>query len=385
MSEYKRMVSYLYKYERGKKGNNAGYVRIDIRKGNLKLVIHAQDDRALKDKKFQVYFYYHDKGVLKGVLGGEMTFVNGESQYRQEMEEASVFGSGYGLDKMSGMLIYYNTELAYGTEWDDQPILVGRFEEEKKETPKEEEKEQEENMTQKTIQERIRDDEEDEKEQIQAEQQDEDIIETIEEIRNDTEEVIEKVIEEVQEVKKEIIEEETEQVTEEEVVPLIEERNDREYEEIPEVIQNNSVIKEVFAEEEQPSQQMIYPLNDKERTSEELTNDLIAQSPKINHMNNHQIMFMVRIHPQDIGKLAICNWHFGSNSFLIHGYYQFHYIILGKIMMLDGSMKSIIGVPGSYTNQEHYMASQFGFRDFLPVKPTQIKTGAFGYWIAKLN
>ena len=88
----------------------------------------------------------------------------------------------------------------------------------------------------------------------------------------------------------------------------------------------------------------------------------------------------VKIVPQDIGKLNIRNWKLGNNSFLTHGYYNYRYLMLGKIK--DG--KCVLGVPGVFTNKEKYMANMFGFRTFVPVKKTDVLTGSFGYWVIEV-
>ena len=132
MTDYRRIVSYLYKYERGRKGENAGYVKIDIRKGRLKLLVHAQDPKCLKDKEFQVYFYYHESGKLIGVPSGTMRFYEEESEFRKETDEKNMFQSSIPFERMGGVIVYYNGELAYGTEWDDNPIAIGKLETDRK-------------------------------------------------------------------------------------------------------------------------------------------------------------------------------------------------------------------------------------------------------------
>lgn len=89
---------------------------------------------------------------------------------------------------------------------------------------------------------------------------------------------------------------------------------------------------------------------------------------------------IVKIIPQDIGKLPIGNWKLGSNSFVMHGYYKYKYLMLGKVN-LRGQERIVIGVPGVYTNKEKYMANMFGFNMFVPVKKADVKTGNFGYWV----
>jgi hypothetical protein len=95
----------------------------------------------------------------------------------------------------------------------------------------------------------------------------------------------------------------------------------------------------------------------------------------------------VKITPNDIGLLDMDNWRLGVNSFLTHGFYNYHYLMLGQIGMNQGSRRycHILGVPGEYSSKEQYLARVFGFDRFLPATETRIKTGSFGYWIVDVK
>lgn len=95
----------------------------------------------------------------------------------------------------------------------------------------------------------------------------------------------------------------------------------------------------------------------------------------------------VKISPNDIGLLDMCNWKLGVNSFLTHGYYSYKYLMLGKVMFLpeSDSVSYILGVPGVYSSREKYLAGIFGFDRFVPEKETHVKTGSFGYWIVDIR
>lgn len=70
-----------------------------------------------------------------------------------------------------------------------------------------------------------------------------------------------------------------------------------------------------------------------------------------------------RIAITDIRSLPSRNWHLCNNSFLVHGFFCYHYLILKTINAPDGA-KMYLGVPGIYASQEHMMALLFGFNDF---------------------
>lgn len=69
----------------------------------------------------------------------------------------------------------------------------------------------------------------------------------------------------------------------------------------------------------------------------------------------------VQIELKDLRELPKRYWYLGNNSFLLHGFFNYHYLLLGKLV--DGSW--FLGVPGVYQKQERVMASIFGFPGFL--------------------
>ena len=90
---------------------------------------------------------------------------------------------------------------------------------------------------------------------------------------------------------------------------------------------------------------------------------------------------ILTIKPQDIGLLPRENWNYGNNSFLLHGYYNYRYLILARIGSEEqGRVRYILGVPGHYYSNEKYMASMFGFPHFVLARKQPSQDGRFGYW-----
>lgn len=89
---------------------------------------------------------------------------------------------------------------------------------------------------------------------------------------------------------------------------------------------------------------------------------------------------ILTIKPQDIGLLPREAWIFGNNSFLLHGYYSYRYLILARLENPDGEPRYLLGVPGHYSSNEKYMESMFGFSDFIMSKKQPSGDDCFGYW-----
>lgn len=103
--------------------------------------------------------------------------------------------------------------------------------------------------------------------------------------------------------------------------------------------------------------------------------------PKIQAFDSSNGCEILTIKPQDIGLLPRENWNYGNNSFLLHGYYNYRYLILARIGdETKGRTRYILGVPGNYYSNEKYMASMFGFPHFVLARKQPSQDGRFGYW-----
>lgn len=108
--------------------------------------------------------------------------------------------------------------------------------------------------------------------------------------------------------------------------------------------------------------------------------------PKMQAFDSPGTAEILTIRPQDIGLLPRENWGYGNNSFLLHGYYNYRYLIFARV----GDEKHtraryILGVPGHYYSNEKYMASMFGFPHFVLAKTQPAQDGRFGYWYADVR
>ena len=88
----------------------------------------------------------------------------------------------------------------------------------------------------------------------------------------------------------------------------------------------------------------------------------------------------MKIQRGEISILPRCEWKLANNNFLLHGYYNYRYLILAKLFNPEGTPRYLLGVPGHYYSNERYMASMFGFPNFVLSKNQPIEDGRFGYW-----
>lgn len=102
--------------------------------------------------------------------------------------------------------------------------------------------------------------------------------------------------------------------------------------------------------------------------------------PVLNQFEDHDHVLCVRIEIKDVRLLPEKYWSVVNNSFLLHGFFNYRYLIFGKI-----GHSWIIGIPGIYQNQEHVMASIFGFPDFLAQAQKNERGEQPGYWYRVLD
>lgn len=86
---------------------------------------------------------------------------------------------------------------------------------------------------------------------------------------------------------------------------------------------------------------------------------------------------------QEIASLPRCEWKLSNNSFLLHGYYNYHHL-----MLIEESENRWLGVPGIYHNKEARAAESFGFPQFVKFEEMDVELSEeerndnedFGYW-----
>lgn len=108
---------------------------------------------------------------------------------------------------------------------------------------------------------------------------------------------------------------------------------------------------------------------------------ILDQCPGMYPFEDDGVEACVRLEPQDIGMMPIDCWSYGSNSFLLHGYYSYRHLILARLKPEEERGGSyILGVPGTRHSREAFMANMFGFREFKPIREGNGESSDFGYW-----
>lgn len=116
-----------------------------------------------------------------------------------------------------------------------------------------------------------------------------------------------------------------------------------------------------------------------------LWSQLGRRYPKVLAFDYENGCEILSIKPQDIGLLPREVWVYGNNSFLLHGYYNYRHLILARLDNPKGRPRYLLGVPGHYFSNEKYMASMFGFPNFVLAKRQPEADGRYGYWYTDIK
>lgn len=168
-----------------------------------------------------------------------------------------------------------------------------------------------------------------------------------------------------------------------------------------EVCQNKyepTVEKESMSQPAMKSEKVIPPPQKEKASSERQEGQpLHIQSTPIREGNNTEITLPFgqpfcpfadsdlrqcwKITPQDLVHFPRRQCALRNNRFLQYGYYNFGHLLLCRRQ----NGRYILGVPGSYDQQEQFMAGMFGFSCFKESSQIKVKKGKGGYWYRAID
>ena len=403
MADYHRFVAYIYEYINGRKSRNTGFAKVESRNGICRIQIHVPDILPMEGK-IEVFGFVRENGMLPAVPLAEGQVQSGNLDRRITTPEETFGGSRYGFSQISGIWIRSASGRNWITIFDDEPVEIEKLGKipEKHETEKGTEEEQKEEKEEKQRMEEF----------IKEEDNDAGEIKKAEEIERDDSEERKAVKESPQEETAEGILEEknneaVKEALEENEIKMEKETPKKEQKEVVKQISERTQIKSAnkITQRDQSEKR-----EDKENTSngsvhtddleprdcigctpgtDKRWNCVTARYSHFQPVSDGSIVDAIRIQPSDLRTLWQKGWKQGNNSFLMHGFYQYHHLMLGKCR--EGGY--VLGIPGQYNEQEKNMAGMFGFPDFRPADGKAAWKDApggqpgriFGYWCRAMN
>lgn len=354
MAGMKRFVTYIYAYEEEKKGSNVGFARIEIRGQDARIEIHLRGVYAAS-AACRVYLFQREASGGKeatgvtGVLVGEMKLANGSGDGVVVLKGGRVGASPYGITEMEGLFFVIGEERILMSRWrEGAPFKVGLsgFREWQPEETKE--KTAEKGLAAETAaQNEVR-----EAAAAQAEQ---------------TSRMAAKGM--PQEKRRETVS----------VVP--EQKEKMPAQDVP----SGSGMEMAAAGEEMEAihatelpMRNLFPEYDWNAVWEEL-----CREHKPVALFEEWDMQCIQLELKDLRSLPKKYWYLGNNSFLLHGFFNYRYLLLGR----TAEERWFLGVPGVYQRQERVMAAIFGFPEFFAAGPGGERGGGrepvnhFGCWV----
>lgn len=95
-----------------------------------------------------------------------------------------------------------------------------------------------------------------------------------------------------------------------------------------------------------------------------------------------------KIQRQDLSRLPRREWRLANNSFLLHGFYNYHHLLY-----IEDAGEVWIGVPGIFHEKEKMAANAFGFTHFRSLADVSVELDEtekntyedFGYWCRQIK
>lgn len=332
MAGMKRFVTYIYAYEEEKKGSNVGFARIEIRGQDARIEIHLRGVYAAS-AACRVYLFQREAAGGKeatgvtGVLVGEMKLTNGSGNGVVVLKGGRVGASPYGITEMEGLFFVIGEERILMSRWrEGAPFKVGLsgFREWQPEEPKEKTAEKgaaAETAAQKEVREAAA---------AQSEQNSRMAVKGMAQGKRG--------------------EADAAQPEQKEPTPA---------QDVP----SGSRVEMAAAGEEMEAihatelpMRNLFPEYDWNAVWEEL-----CREHKPAALFEEWDTQCIQLELKDLRSLPKKYWYLGNNSFLLHGFFNYRYLVLGR----TAEERWFLGVPGVYQRQERVMAAIFGFPEFF--------------------
>ncbi len=381
MPGMKRFVTYIYSYENKVKGNNTGFARLEVRGADGRIEIHLRG--ILGRTACKVYLFRLDGKNMEGFYIGEFRIMNGSGDFAAVFQAEQIASSPFGFSDLDGVVIFGEDRRMFMSRWTEGEEFTVSGEnfhlwEQRRDAAEEssitnERKERDktdglENAHQKTVVGSVAG-----QSGLQNQTGEKDADEPVFADRGSganytkTETLVKTVV--------------TESRTLPQQGAVQQDPGQNAPQSMGATIAREHSEQEDVAATEIPMQN-IFPNYTWQEIWESMGSDHDIYTP----FEDNEIQCM-RIELKNLRQLPKQYWYLGNNSFLLHGFFNYHYLLLGR----EGE-RFFVGIPGIFQRQEHVMAIIFGFPEFLPsaletgIKPDNEgesfePLNRFGFWI----
>lgn len=321
-----QFIRYLYEYQQGNPSRNVGFVKVERDEGQTTVHIHGKGLQLGRETELRLYIFFVEEGEPVGVFQGMITNINPSVNYRLTFG-AEDTGVPENYSKIQGIIMESEERRTFAAVWSDLPVNVELMRE--WEGPE---------LIPLTMTEAVR-------QKVAADSAEEELPGGMAE----------------------------EAAGEEDGETIDEIVNGDNGEAVVEQTEEKAGIEAV-----QRAASDVDEESEREAMFEEDVDEYIIPSER-------QCKKICR---QEIAMLPRCEWRLANNSFLLHGCYNYHHL-----MLIQESDELWLGVPGIYHSREAKAAEAFGFPSFVPIRELDAELGSdekeqgeeFGYWCRRVR
>lgn len=324
MSGYQRMVSYLYRYDKGIKGKNTGYARIERNDRRCRVTIRLQDTVSVSPS---VFFFIQNEGGMQRIPAGKLARNGSGFAGRVETPVDRMAGSEYAFDRIDGIYLSGPENVFYATTWKDITVSGAAPEKEADGWKAEDDRDAGNRSDAGSGSEESR---------PQA------VNTASTEIRQESERA-----------------------------EPVQRRQDA----LDDALQAATGLEEASSAEASS----VEACSRRERP--DFGERMLSVFPKMYPFEIDEMGECVRIDLKDIGNLPVAYWSLAGNPFLLRGYYCYRHLIFACI----GRQEYAVGVPGIYSEENSKWAKECRMLRFQPLSKVKDRHGAFGYWLIAVH
>lgn len=318
------MVSYLYRYDKGIKGKNTGYARIERNDQRCRVTIRLQDTVSVSPS---VFFFIQNEGGMQRIPAGKLARNGSGFAGRVETPVDRMAGSEYAFDRIDGIYLSGPENVFYATTWKDITVSGAAPEKEADGWKAEDDRDAGNRSDAGSGSEESR---------PQA------VNTASTEIRQESERA-----------------------------EPVQRRQDA----LDDALQAATGLEEASSAEASS----VEACSRRERP--DFGERMLSVFPKMYPFEIDEMGECVRIDLKDIGNLPVAYWSLAGNPFLLRGYYCYRHLIFACI----GRQEYAVGVPGIYSEENSKWAKECRMLRFQPLSRVKDRHGAFGYWLIAVH
>lgn len=355
LSEYRRLISYMYAYDNGIKNKNVGFAKIECRGGNIKLWINLKGAYS-QVENYRVYFFVRYDAAVVGIYMGDIAIKSGLGQFFTERPLSYIekpFSDICGLYIDGG-----KGERMFASQWDDLPFDMYKVIEMK------------DYLSQLETANQDSDDKTADKQEVQGITAEAVKTEAVKMQDKNTEAGIseaDKSDDYENDSKKHAAATDEAPVWEKPIRMVYIADNDADEDKADSADEGKETVKDAT---------MLHVLEEEPAKTHSKMDMLFDGKEPVLAFSEDDIYDCVDIGLDELPKINLADSGLINNSFVNHGYFNFHHLLLGK---KDGNIL-VVGVPGVYNRREKVTANMFGFEKFKFSMRSDVCINHFGYW-----